>query len=105
MSETVFATIASILATLLVIVNIYNVTVRKSQENYENQLRGTEKALNEFITTQSGEYAVLRKEVDTLVREVAMLKDDNKQLRIAYEGLARDLMRHELTTEKEVNNK
>lgn len=103
MDVTVLATISSILATLLIIINIYNATVRKGQEAQQANARDAEKALNEFVVAYSGEYTELRMKVDALEKATVELKQENKYQNEAIDEIARDLLKHQLREEpKEV---
>lgn len=105
MDINVVVTISSLLATLLVIINIYIAVIRKPQETQAQNYREVERTMNEFIATYSGEYAGLKLGMDALSKDVGELKKELKDQSAAIDELARELMKHELTTEKEVKAK
>jgi cell division protein FtsB len=102
MNTDVILTISSLLATLLVVINIFIATIRKPQENQETSLRNTERAFNEFLITYSGENAGLKLKIEQLREQVDELKETNKQQNAVIDELARKLM---LISHEHSNNK
>jgi len=92
MDTNVIMTISSLLATLLVVINIFIATIRKPQENQETSLRNTERVFNEFLVTYSGENARMKSEIKQLQEQVEELRDTNKTQNSVIDELAREFM-------------
>jgi hypothetical protein len=93
-------TLSSVVATLLVLVNLYIATVKKPRDDQQAGIREVERALNEFLTTYSGEYTELKVKYEGIVKEVEAVKQEQRVQNVAIDEIARDLLKHELTTVK-----
>lgn len=91
----VFVTVSSLVAILLTIVNLFNSTIGKPRETQDIHLKNTERLLNEFIITYSGEYSELKTSLDYVKNEVAELKKESKAQNSVIDELARDILRQE----------
>lgn len=100
MDVNAYLTIVSLLSTLLLVINIYTQTVKKPRDDHQAMTREIERSLNEFIATYSGEYAEVKVKLDTLMREVERLTQEQKVQNSALDEIARDLLMHELRTNK-----
>lgn len=74
MDTATFLGISAFLAVLLTVVNLYNITVRKPQEIQETNLKETERALTEFVTTYSGQYGEMKTKIESLEKHVRELQ-------------------------------
>lgn len=97
----VFVTVSSLVAILLTIVNLFNSTIGKPRENQDIHLKNTERLLNEFIITYSGEYSELKTSLDYLKSEVADLKKEAKNQNSVIDELARDILKQEYKNNRE----
>ena len=95
MDSVVFIGITTFLSTILLVVNLYNSTVKKPQESQSELLRATEKALNEFMIAYSGASAEQRMQLQELRQDIDSAFEENRRLNKRIETLEKDLLTHQ----------
>lgn len=95
MDSVVFIGITTFLSTILLVVNLYNSTVKKPQESQSELLRATEKALNEFMIAYSGASAEQRMQLQDLRQDIDSAFEENRRLNKRIEALEKDLLMHQ----------